>query len=68
MKRGDFLSMYNILYENHKHAEDYKLWFEIAKRGGIFFIEEQPLLYYRLNDRQVSKLYAEEQKQTFFNF
>lgn len=60
--------MYNILYENHKHAEDYKLWFEIAKRGGIFFIEEQPLLYYRLNDRQVSKLYAEEQKQTSFNF
>lgn len=67
MLRKDFLNANNLRYEHYKHAEDYKLWFEIAKRGGVFFIEDQPLLYYRLNDRQVSKLYAEEQKQTSFN-
>ena len=66
MLRKEFLNAYNLRYEHYKHAEDYKLWFEIAKRGGVFFIEDQPLLYYRLNDRQVSKPDAEEHK-IYFN-
>lgn len=64
MMRGDFLRMYNILYENYKYAEDYKLWFEIAKLGGVFFIESQPLLYYRMTENQVSKLYMNEKRET----
>jgi len=35
-------------------VEDYKLWFDIAKAGGILFVEPQELLMFRRSDTQVT--------------
>lgn len=51
-------------YQNYEFAEDYKLWVEIAKRGGLFYIESQPLLFYRINTEQVSYQKRKEQAET----
>lgn len=64
MIRKDFLSEHHLNYEQYPYAEDLKLWSEIAKRGGIFFIENQPLLLYRISKGQVSRRKKEEQKAT----
>ena len=62
--RRDFLSKYRITYENFEYAEDYKLWIEIAKNDGLFYIEEQPLLFYRISENQISRIKKEEQRCT----
>lgn len=62
MIRNEFLKKNFIQYGNYKYAADYKLWFDIARKGGCFFIESQPLLFYRVSDEQVSHLHAEEQQ------
>jgi glycosyltransferase involved in cell wall biosynthesis len=54
MIRKAFLEKHELKYQNYPFTEDYKLWFEIAKRGGIFYIEPQPLLRYRISSEQVS--------------
>lgn len=64
MLRTDFLEEKKLRYKNYQYAEDYKLWTDIAKNGGIFYIEFQPLLYYRVFDQNVSKQRNIEQKQT----
>ena len=64
MLRADFLRKKSLKYENYSYAEDYKLWSEIAKSGGQFYVENQPLLYYRISDSQVSNKYRDEQKKT----
>jgi glycosyltransferase involved in cell wall biosynthesis len=64
MMRKDFLDTHQLRYENYECAEDYKLWFEIAKRKGIFYIESQPLLNYRISEIQVSKIKQKEQQET----
>ena len=40
--------------------EDYKLWFDIAKAGGILFVEPQELLMFRRSDTQVTVTKKEE--------
>lgn len=52
MIRTEFLRCHSLQYEACDCAEDYKLWLEVAKLGGIFYIEPQPLLYCRLSDGQ----------------
>lgn len=64
MMRADFLRAYELKYENYAYAEDLKLWIEIAKLGGIFYIESQPLLLYRISETQVSNQKREEQRAT----
>lgn len=64
MVRKQFLRENNILYEAYPYAEDFKLWVEIAKKGGVFYIDNQPLLYYRISEAQVTKQKREEQKNT----
>lgn len=64
MIRREFLCRYSLSYERYNYAEDYKLWVEIAKLGGIFYIESQPLLYYRISSDQVSNKNQEIQKKT----
>ena len=64
MIRREFLIQNQMQYENYSCAEDLKLWSEMAKRGGVFYIEDQPLLHYRISDSQVSKQKREEQKAT----
>jgi glycosyltransferase involved in cell wall biosynthesis len=64
MMRKAFLIKHNLKYEYYLHAEDYKLWFEVAKKGGVFYTIPQMLLYYRISDGQVSSAHREEQKAT----
>lgn len=64
MIRKNFLIQNQLQYEDYPCAEDLKLWSEIAKRGGIFYIENQPLLHYCISDSQISKQKKEEQKAT----
>jgi glycosyltransferase family 2 len=55
----------NHLYYNpdYPHAEDYKLWCDIAQYTKLANIPEV-LLYYRINEKQVSNKYNKEQKET----
>lgn len=64
MIRREFICRYSLSYERYNYAEDYKLWVEIAKLGGVFYIESQPLLYYRISSEQVSIKNKEVQKKT----
>ena len=62
--KRDFLVDRGLQYEHYAYAEDYKLWFEIAKQQGVFYIESQPLLYYRISETQVSRSKQKEQAET----
>jgi glycosyltransferase involved in cell wall biosynthesis len=62
--RRSFLAEQHIQYENYPYAEDLKLWTEIAKRGGVFYVDNQLLLNYRISETQVSNQKREEQKNT----
>ena len=55
----------NHLYYNtdYPHAEDYKLWCDIAQYTKLANIPEV-LLFYRINENQVSNKYNKEQKET----
>ena len=53
MLRADFLKKNSLKYENYPHTEDYKLWVEIAKLGGGFYVESQTLLYRQLPDGDI---------------
>lgn len=64
MIRTSFLHEHFLEYENYQYAEDYKLWIEIAKRGGRFYIESQLLLYYRIGTGQISYQKRKEQVST----
>ena len=65
MMRSKFLRRHALRYERYCCAEDYKLWFEIAKKGGVFFVEDQPLMFYRSSESQVNKVHTDEQKETY---
>ncbi|MDR1763360.1 MAG: glycosyltransferase [Dysgonamonadaceae bacterium] len=64
MMRKDFLMKNGIRYDYYPHAEDYKLWLEIAKKGGKFYVESAPLLYYRISENQVSRIHSDIQNET----
>lgn len=65
MLKKEFLIRHNLRYVDYPYAEDYKLWSEIAKRNGIFYIEKTPLLLYRISKDQVTrKDIAEGERQT----
>lgn len=64
MIRKLFLKENDLHYETYPYAEDFKFWTEIAKKGGTFYIENQPLLYYRISETQVTKQKREEQRNT----
>lgn len=64
MIRMDFLKKNALKYENCPYAEDFKFWVEIAKSGGRFYIDSQPLLYYWISDSQVSSQKSSEQRAT----
>lgn len=54
MIKKSFFEEHKLKYQNYPQAEDYKLWFEVAKAGGKFFIEPQHLLNFRVSDTQVT--------------
>lgn len=67
MLRKNFLDQNNLRYSNYKYAEDYKLWADVARNNGLFFIDSQPLLFYRISNEQVSCRKALKQNQTAIN-
>ena len=64
MMKKEFLVRNHIQYEYYPYAEDYRLWFQIAQLGGIFYTEPQPLLYYRISENQISYVFGKEQQET----
>lgn len=63
MMRVSFIRHNQLKYDkDYVYAEDYKLWTEAAKCGGTFFIEAQPLLYYRVSKGQISNVKHIEQR------
>lgn len=59
--RADFWRKKSLKYKNYSYTADYKLWSDIAKLGGQFYVENQPLLYSRISDNQVTNKYRDEQ-------
>ena len=60
MVKKEFLFNHHIKYQNYPYVEDYKLWFDIAKPGGILFVEPQELMMLRRSDTQVTVTKKEE--------
>ena len=60
MVKREFLFNHHIKYQNYPYVEDYKLWFDIAKAGGILFVEPQELMMLRRSDTQVTVTKKEE--------
>ncbi len=65
MIRSSFWRQNGLRYEaGYPYAEDYKLWLEIARKGGRFYIESQSLLLYRVTDGQQTNKHRKEQAET----
>lgn len=65
MFRSSFWRQKELCYETgYPYAEDYKLWLDIARKGGRFYIESQSLLLYRITDGQQTHKYKKEQAET----
>ncbi|MBR1789908.1 MAG: glycosyltransferase [Bacteroidaceae bacterium] len=64
MIRKSFLQEHKLHYKNYPYAEDYKLWVDVSRIGGIFYVIPTPLLMYRISNTQVSEMYHEEQHAT----
>ena len=62
--RRSFFIDNHLRYKRYPYAEDYKLWSDIARLGGSFYIIPKPLFYYRIGSTQVSQKNHEEQKRT----
>ena len=63
MIRAEHIRRHHLHYERYSFAADYKFWVEVAKTGGVFYIESQPLLYYRISGGQASQRYNKEQQE-----
>ncbi|MDO4195973.1 MAG: glycosyltransferase [Prevotellaceae bacterium] len=61
MIRKSFLVDNGVKYANCPFAEDYKMWFDIARHGGKFFVLPEALLRYRFSESQVSYQNTKEQ-------
>lgn len=64
MLRADFLKKHHLRYKRYPYAEDYKLWADIARLGGKFFIIPKSLFLYRIGATQVSYKHHNQQKET----
>mgnify|MGYP002623062897 CR=1 FL=1 len=64
MLRKSFLREHHIQYKDYAYAEDYKLWADISRHGGQFYIIPKALVRHRLSETQVSNVHADEQWQT----
>ena len=62
MLRTNFLRLHKLKYRySYIFAEDYKLWAEIACKGGQIHIIPKPLLEYRIHKEQTSIIYNQQQ-------
>ncbi|MCH7402096.1 glycosyltransferase family 2 protein [Belliella kenyensis] len=63
--RKRFLDEYQLRYNvKYIHSEDNALWLAILKIGGEISVLSERLVGYRLHDDQVSKRFAEKQKES----
>jgi len=58
--KKEFLIKNNLKYENCFLIEDYKLWFEMAKKNGLFYIAPYHLVNYRQSSDQITKIHENE--------
>lgn len=63
MIRKAFLIKHNLHYANYPHVEDFRLWTEIAKKNGVFYVDSRLLLNYRLSANQVTNRHLREMEQ-----
>ena len=57
--RADFLKEHGILYNaNNIAAEDYELWADIIRDGGVIHLLDRPLLYYRIHKGQITDVFS----------
>ena len=64
MIRRSFLIKHRVQYKNYPFAEDFKLWVDIAQKGGLFYILPYTLIHYRLSMGQTTRLHWSEQEMT----
>lgn len=64
MLRKDFLVRNKLMYKRYDYAEDYKLWTDIAIKGGVFYTVPKPLIRFRISDDQISFRKTKEQQNT----
>lgn len=65
MIRRDFIRQHRIRYKSgYSYAEDYKLWSDIARKGGRFHVIPRPLLRYRISRSQITNSHRDEQEAT----
>lgn len=65
MIRKEFLCKNSLCYSpNYPYAEDYKLWVDMALAGAVFYIEPEPLLYYRVHSGQVGQMKFDQQSES----
>lgn len=61
--QSGFLKKHGLVYRDYLYAEDYKLWADAAMNGAVFYIDSQPLLFYRTSgDRVCAHKYSEQRK------
>ncbi len=64
MIRRRFLTRHRLRYKEYPYAEDFKLWTDIACKGGRFYVIPQTLLRYRITQGQATNAHREEQNAT----
>lgn len=64
MIRNSFLRKHRIRYKGYPYAEDYKLWTDIARLNGTFYVIPEQLFFYRISKSQVSVKNRKEQRAT----
>ena len=64
MLRRSFLIRHRLRYKEYPYAEDFKLWTDIARLGGCFYVIPETLLRYRITQGQVTNAHREEQNAT----
>lgn len=67
MIRRSFLINHKLVYNSVKYAEDYRLWVDIAKAGGTFYVIPTSLVYYRISSKNMSKQNIQEREKETFN-
>lgn len=65
MLRRSFLLRHGLRYaEGYPYAEDFRLWTEVARAGGGFYVVPETLLQYRTSLSQTTSRHFEEQNET----
>ena len=64
MMRSHFIIEKELKYRHKPHAEDYYMWFEVAKNGGRLYTIPEALFFYRTSKEQVTSKFQDEMWRT----